>query len=82
MRAYKESGMSNECVEWLAEFLGGQVFRSCERVRAEAARQGFSRGDLSKARKTLGVTTINDSSIYGEPRNWFWLIPKEENTDA
>ncbi|HMM30982.1 MAG TPA: hypothetical protein PKB13_04295 [Clostridia bacterium] len=71
-----------ECEKWLADYLRGQVFKSVGAVKAEAEKRGFTRGQLSKARKALGVALVSDITIYAEPRNWFWLIPREDNGDA
>lgn len=68
------------CEEWLAEYLKGPVFKNCERVRASAEKRGFTKGQLSAARKKLGVATVSDSTKQnGAAKNWYWLIPKEDD---
>lgn len=68
----------NNCELWLTTLLPGQTFMNCEEIRIRANAAGFSKGQLSAARKSLGVTVINDSSLHdGKAENWFWLIPKE-----
>lgn len=67
-----------ECEKWLANILTGQVFINCEKIRIEADERDFSKGQLSIARKNLGVTAANDALLHeGKAENWFWLIPRE-----
>ena len=67
-----------ECEKWLAKLLAGQKFVDCEKIRIEATEKGFTKGQLSIARKALGVTSVSDSVLHnGRAKTWFWLIPKE-----
>lgn len=72
------------CGQWLAALLGGQKFMNCEVIRVMAKEAGYSKGQLSKARKECGVTTVNDMTAQKDniAKNWFWLIPKEDTENA
>ena len=73
----------NTCESWLANLLKGQVFKNCEAIRKEAAGRGFTKGQLSAARKKLNVVAVNDAGMHeGTAQNWFWLIPKNERDDT
>ena len=72
------------CEDWLIKLLSGQKFLNCEVIRKKAKKAGYSKGQLNKARTICGVATISDISLQEnrKAKNWFWLIPKEDDTNA
>lgn len=62
-----------ECKNWLREVLseGEKEYSS---VKESAARKGFSRFLLKKARKELGVKTFHQAIPEEGTENWFWFI--------
>jgi len=70
-----------ECEKWLLEYLSPRGEVICNAVRDEARKQGYARGQLKAARKSLGVRCCNDWAANGEALNWFWSLPGEGVTE-
>lgn len=77
-RVIKEEKVKN-CEDWLAERLGQMKLVNIETIRAEAKDLGYTKSQLKDAKLKIGAATVNDSALHeGEPRNWFWCVPKED----
>jgi len=65
-----------DCEKWLEDFFERWGTVTCEFVREEAQRNGYSKIELKKARKTLGVKAWHqfDEETDGH-LNYFWYIP-------
>lgn len=69
-----------ECITWMRKKLsGGSVV--CDYIREEGRKEGFTRGQLSQARKILGVVTFHQFDEDGATPNWFWSLPDERIND-
>ncbi len=60
------------CEEWLKGILKPGKVLLCDAVREEAKKKGFSRVELKRARKTLGVKAFHQFDEDGATQNWFW----------
>jgi len=63
-----------DCKQWLVEFIPAGTFKDCDQVRQKAKGEGFSKGELTAARKELDIATFSfGGTDYAEaPQRWFW----------
>jgi hypothetical protein len=66
--------LKENCVDWLTKKLADNAIFLCEDVRKEAKEAGYSKDDLKKARKELGVKTFHQFDESGATQNWFWHL--------
>ena len=71
---------SEICVVWLKKKLTGG-FALCDDVREAGRQQGYARGQLTAARKVLGVETFHQFDEDGATQNWFWSLPTVPHKD-
>lgn len=65
------------CKIWLERFLrDNDGERNVSSIRIAAKENGFTRRQVSAAKKELGLITLNDWDAKGESAsNWWWRLP-------
>ena len=68
--------MKITCKEWLKKYLSAGS-QECGGVKISAKKAGFSKAELTEARKALGVKTWHQFDHTEKPfvDNWFWYLP-------
>ena len=68
-----------DCKTWLEKRLSDMKVVNIEKIKTEGKEKGYSKGQLSEARKILGVATVDDRAQHnGVAQNWYWCLPKGE----
>lgn len=65
------------CESWLKKQLEDGEIHLCDDVREAAKIAGYTRDQLKRARRLLGVKTFHQFDEDGQTRNWFWYLEVE-----
>lgn len=64
-----------DCKTWLTLCLSDRQIHLSEETAEKARKAGYSRVELKKARRELGVKTFHQFDEFGgDTRNWFWYL--------
>ena len=63
-----------DCMTWLTLCLSDRQIHLSEEIAEKARKAGYSRAELKKARRKLGVKTFHQFDEFGDTRNWFWYL--------
>lgn len=67
------------CRAWLSKILADGEPHNVENIRSERKKAGFTKNEVSAAKKSLGVISFNDANLQDRAaQNWFWQLPGEE----
>lgn len=67
------------CRAWLSKLLADGEPHNVENIRAERKKAGFTKSEVSSAKKSLGVVSFNKTALKAEvTQNWFWQLPSKE----
>ncbi|MGC4018922.1 MAG: hypothetical protein QM793_06660 [Muricomes sp.] len=63
-----------DCDAWLRLQLQDRGLHLCDEIRKKAKKRGFTKQELAKARKVIGVKTFHQFDESGATTNWFWYL--------
>ena len=75
-RVRKEFNMK-DAARWLKAYLLLHGPVETKKVREAAAKLGYTRGELRKAKNDLDVVTTNNWAADHQTDEWFWSLPPE-----